>query len=191
MAKLAIDFKNKKQMALIAAAVGLGALYIYINFLLLPQIRGATKAYDKARKIRADVKVSEHDVSEIELLKKQVAQYHSKIDSYERMLPVEQEIPKLLEDLSGMAKGSGVKIVGITPLQSKQDDQSAEQIYQEIPILINAKSGYHEVGKFLSKLENADRFMKVADIDIKANKASPKRHDVEILVLTYVLLKNK
>ena len=43
----------------------------------------------------------------------------------------------------------------------------------------------------MAKLEDADRFMKVADIDIKANKATPKKHDVELLVLTYVLAKAK
>ena len=106
------------------------------------------------------------------------------------MLPAEQEIPKLLEDLSDMAKRANVKILGITPMASKQEAQPAE-IYQEIPILINAKSGYHELGKFLSDLENAGRFMKVADIKIKENKVSPKKHDVELLVLTYKLLRNK
>ena len=106
------------------------------------------------------------------------------------MLPVEQEVPKLLEMLSTMARSSNVKIVGITPLASKQEE-SPEKIYQEIPILISAKSGYHELGRFLSDLESSDRFMKVSDIDIKENKSNVKRHDVELLVVTYVLLEGK
>ena len=130
-------------------------------------------------------------ISSIDGLKKQVAQYQDKIQRYEGMLPAEQEIPKLLEDLSQMAKESNVKIVGLTPLQSKQGSQGPDEIYQEIPIRISARSGYHELGKFLSNLENSDRFMKVADIKIKENKATPKKHDVELLVLTYVLLWNK
>ncbi|MCX5680091.1 MAG: type 4a pilus biogenesis protein PilO, partial [Candidatus Omnitrophica bacterium] len=59
---------------------------------------------------------------------------------------------------------------------------------EEIPILINARSGYHELGKLLSNMENADRFMKVSDIQIKSNSQLPRKHEVEILVLTYVLL---
>ena len=174
-------------MMLIAASVGAVILYLYVNFLLLPQIRGAVKAYNNAKKIYAEVKASERAVSEVDGLKRQVSQYQNKIESYEKMLPVEQEIPKLLEDLSNMAKESSVKIVGITPLQAKEP-QTSEQIYQEIPILINARSGYHELGKFLSDLEGAGRFMKVVDINIKENKATAKRHDVELLVLTYVFL---
>lgn len=190
MAKLGIDLKNSRHLMLISVVLGLGILYLYINFLLLPQIRGVAKAYDKARKAGVDVRAAERDASKVEVLKKEVAQYKGKIESYESMLPAEQEIPKLLEDLSGMANNSGVKIIGITPLQSKREASSGQEIYQETPILINAKSGYHELGKFISRLESADRFMKVVDINISTSKASPKRHDVELLVLTYVLLRN-
>ena len=90
-----------------------------------------------------------------------------------------------------MAKRSDVKILGITPLASKQEAPASERAYQEIPILMNARSGYHELGKFLSDLENAGRFMKVVDIKIKENLSTPKKHDVELLILTYVLLESK
>ncbi|MDD5437294.1 MAG: type 4a pilus biogenesis protein PilO [Candidatus Omnitrophica bacterium] len=183
---LGIDLKNTRQVILIAVAAGAAVLFIYVKFLLIPQIQNGAGQFEKARRLRAEVAATERDVASIEGLKKQMMQYHTKIESYERMLPVEQEIPKLLEDLSNMAKRSGVKIVGITPLQS--DEEAREGIYQEIPILINAKSGYHELGKFLSELENASRFMKVVDIAIKENRAAPKRHEIEVLVATYKLI---
>ncbi|MDO8525560.1 MAG: type 4a pilus biogenesis protein PilO [Candidatus Omnitrophota bacterium] len=191
MIKLPIDLKNTKQMMAITAVIILGGSYLYVNFIILPQARGVARAYDKVRKIRAEVKISERDISGIDSLKKQMEKYQSKIESYERMLPIEQEVPKLLEELSVMAKSSNVKIIGITPVQPKQETDAQAQIYQEIPILINAGSGYHELGKFLSRLESADRFMRVVDINIKGNSMALKRHDVELLVLTYVLLENK
>ena len=40
-------------------------------------------------------------------------------------------------------------------------------------------------------LESSDRFMKIADIEIRANKTAPKKHDIELLILTYVLLNAK
>lgn len=190
MGKFQLDLKNAKQVTIIAVAATAGFLYLYVNFLLLPQISGITKAYKKLNNISSEVKAAERDVSKVDGLRKQVEASRDRIESYERTLPAGQEIPKLLSDLSDMAKRSGVKIVGITPLPPKDDKVPAQTIYQEIPILISAKSGYHELGKFISNLETSDRFMKVADISIKSNKASPKRHDVEILVLTYILLVN-
>jgi Tfp pilus assembly protein PilO len=190
MVKLAMDLKNKRQVALVACLIGALLLYLYVNFLLLPQISDVAAVYDRANKIRSGVKAAERNVAEIESLKKQVALYRGKIDSYERILPAEQGISKLLEDLSEMAKSANVKIVGITPLSSKQEPRP-DQIYQEIPILINAKAGYHELGRFLADLENSDRFMKIVDIKVMANKAAPKRHDIELMVLAYKLLPNR
>ncbi|MFA5142830.1 MAG: type 4a pilus biogenesis protein PilO [Candidatus Omnitrophota bacterium] len=183
---LGIKFKDTKQIMLVAALGGVLILVLYLKLLLVPQIRNVAKEYERARKLRVDVTTAERDISSVDSLKKQMAQYRTKIESYESMLPVEQEIPKLLEDLSSMAKRSGVKIVGITPLQS--GEEAREGIYQEIPILVNARSGYHELGKFLSELENASRFMKVVDLELKENKSAPKRHDVEVLVATYKLI---
>ena len=189
--KFPIDFKNTKQVALIALLAGIGVLYLYVNFLLLPQIYSVATIYGKTAKLESDLKSAESDISGVDGLRKQAALYRGKIEEYGRMLPAEQEIPKLLEDLSDMAKKSNVKIVGITPTQNKQEAQAPDAIYQAIPILISARSGYHELGKFLSDLENSDRFMKVADLKIKANNTAPKRHDIELLVLTYVLLGSK
>ena len=67
-------------------------------------------------------------------------------------------------------------------------DQKKAKAYQEIPIMISARSGYHELGSFISKLENADRFMEVSDIKLKANSANFRKHNVELIVSTYLLV---
>ncbi|MFA6141792.1 MAG: type 4a pilus biogenesis protein PilO [Candidatus Omnitrophota bacterium] len=187
---LQIDIKNPKQQMMILMALGvvLGVV-LYFSLLLKPQVFGVFNIAVKNNKMKGDLKSIEGDISNIERYKKDIASYKDKVDKYERMLPAEQEIPSLLETLSSMARGSGVKIVGIMPVPVKESKVKDEQIYQEIPILISAKSGYHELGSFLANLENSDRFMKVVDIGIKSNKLTPKKHDVELLVLTYILLK--
>ncbi len=181
---------NPRQAIMLASGIAIAMAFFYMKFLLIPQIYGAAKSFKQSNTLRSEVKTAEEEITKIDTLKKEISAYRSKIESYERMLPVEQEVPKLLETLSTMAKSSNVKIVGITPLASKQE-VSPEKIYQEIPILISARSGYHELGRFLSDLEGSDRFMKVVDIGIRENKSSVKRHDVELLVLTYVLLENR
>lgn len=197
MMKLPLNFKTNKQQTLIMTVLlGVLIVIVYFNFILIPQVKRVITVIVKTDKIRADVKNAKADIAKTDELKANMDAFKDKVESYEKMLPAEQEIPSLLENLSAMAKSSDVKILGITPAvqsEEKAKDKKAakDTIYQETPILISARSGYHEVGKFLADLENSDRFMKVADIEIRANKSSPKRHDVELLVLTYVLLKGK
>lgn len=162
----------------------------YISLFLKPQAAGLAGVMGGIKKVSSDLKAAEANIARVESFKKSIAAYNEKVGRYEKTLPTEQGIPRLLEDLSEMARDSNMKIVGIVPV-AKDDKGQRSQTYQEIPIIMSAKSGYHELGRFLTGLENSDRFMKVADIQIKSTRAMPKKHDVELLVLTYVLLEGK
>lgn len=186
-----IDFRDTKtQTIILMVLLGIIAFIVYVYIMFLPQVANDINIIGKTFKVREDLKEARSLISNKESLKNKVAEFNEKIELYEKKLPAQQEIPSLLENLSKMASNSNITIVGITPVgQSDTKDQKEKrgQIYQETPILITAKSGYHELGRFLNNLENGDRFMKVVDISIKANPAMPKRHDVELMVYTYVL----
>lgn len=187
-----IDLKDKKtQVFILIGLVSIFAVIVYFSFILIPQVERVFEAVGQASKIGADLKEAQHNIDNIPKFKTNIAAYEEKIDRYEKMLPTEQEIPALLESLSGMARNSNIKIVGIMPVITKEDKTKKAFVYQEKPILVNAKSGYHELGKFMSNMENADRFMKVSDIQIKTSSQSPSKHDVELTVLTYTLMKGK
>lgn len=187
-----IDIKNPKhQTIILAALIAILAVILYFTILLQSQVMRVVGVVIKNHKMKVELKSMESEIANIDRYKKEIDAYKDKVERYERMLPVEQEVPNLLENLSGMARGSGVKIVGITPVSTSEGKMREGNIYQEIPVLISAKSGYHELGNFMDKLEDSDRFMKVADIAINANKGAPRKHDLEVLILTYVLLKGK
>jgi len=187
-----LDLKNKRTqivLLIISAALAAAALYLYLVF--APQVAGVFKLTGDTGNMRSDLKSARTVIKGFEKLNTDLKERGQKVESYEKQLPAEQEIPALLENLSNMAKESDIKIVGIVPAMPKvKDDKSVDknQIYREIPILITAKSGYHELGQFLNKLENADRFMKVVDIDIRASASTPNKHDVELMICTYILL---
>jgi type IV pilus assembly protein PilO len=183
-----IDFKDPKvQNVILILLLGLIIFVLYIYFMLLPQVAYDIKTVGKTFRIRSEIKSARSLMAQKDELGKKASDYNAKIELYEKKLPAQQEIPDLLENLSKMAKNANITIVGITPVTVKLQKERKGQIYKEIPILITAKSGYHELGRFLSNLENADRFMKVADINMKVNASSPKKHDVELMVYTYVL----
>ncbi len=189
-----IDFKkDQPKMMVLIALVSVLALVLYSYLILGPQIERLTDVLGRSGKIISELKTAELLISKKDEFNKYIESSREKVEYYEKRLPVEQEIPSLLENLSSMAKSSNIKIIGITPLPLLPKDMLAQKgkIYKEIPILINAKSGYHELGTFLNKLENADRFMKVVDIEIKANKQTPKKHDVELIVCTYILARER
>jgi len=183
-----IDFKDKKtQTVILVVVLGIALFVLYLYFIFLPQVTNDINVIGKTIGIRRDLKEAKFLISQRDNLKKKVREYNEKIELYEKKLPAQQEIPSLLEDLSKMAKNANTTIIEIMPVTLKLQEERKGAVYQEIPILITAKSGYHELGYFLNNLEDGNRFMKVVDIGIKANAASPNKHDVELMVYTYVL----
>lgn len=192
MAKFALDFqKNKKQTAILITLVAVFALIAYLNFMLIPQAGSAIDTFRNVSKLNGEVKGALRDIKTIGDLEREISSYDEKIERYVKMLPAEKEIPAFLDSLAVMARDANVRIVAITPVAGKETEGEKGRIYQEMPIQISAKSGFHELGRFLASLESSDRFIKVVDLDIRGNNATPKRHDVDLLLTTYVLVKGR
>jgi type IV pilus assembly protein PilO len=183
--------KDQKKMVILVAIVTITTLFAYFHLLFMPQLSGLFATVAKVNKLKIEFKGATADISRIDDMKKAIASYDEKIGRYGDLLPTETGIPTLLESLSNMARSSGMKIVSIEPVEDKDSKSRRGQAYQAIPIKMSVRAGYHELGKFFSTIEDSERFIKIADIRIKSTVASPKKHDVELLVLTYILLEGK
>lgn len=183
--------KEQKQLLILGVVGTIALLFAYFNLLLIPQVKGLVKTASSRNRLSDELKKSESDVSRIGKLRSDIDSYSEKISRYGQLLPAEEGIPTLLESLADMARSSSMKIVSIVPLSGREPGIQPGQAYRAIPIMINARAGFHELGRFMATLESSGRLMKIADIRLKENRSSPKKHDVEILVMTYVLLTNK
>ena len=184
--------KNKKETLLLAAAVFFVLIGAYLFTFARPKIVELMTLFKDMRVMKNDISRVKDALAREGMLKKRVANMQEQVTLYEKKLPTEHEVPMLLEELSQMAKETYVKILGISPVYVKvgsADDKPKP--YKEIPISIHALSGYHQLGAFINKLENAGRFMKVSDIEIRASNKNKRAHDVELVISTYVLLKEE
>lgn len=193
---------NFKEQAFIVHSAGVVLiLLVYSLFFLRPTFSSFHNLNAQISKLKSELQRAKADIANIENLRKQSNSMKEKMDYVRLKFPKEAEVPSLLETLSTIAKESQVKIVEIKPekettlkeatAKSKSKlSPSAEglgKFYSEIPILINANCGYHQLGTFINRLENAGRFMKITDIQIEGNASSPKSHDVKLLVSIFVL----
>lgn len=166
----------------------IGLLYIYLFF--IPEIKGLFCKFAEGGRLKTGIIKVEKDWANIDYFEKRIIQLKEKIDYYEKKLPGEKEIPSVLGYLSEAAKKMGVRITEIEPLKLEQENgKDAALFYYKTPILLNAECGYHQLGRFLSRLEGADRFMKIDSIKIVANSRKANIHYVQLTVLTYVMKK--
>jgi type IV pilus assembly protein PilO len=89
------------------------------------------------------------------------------------LLPKEKEIPKLLKDISALGRNAGLDFLTFKPLPDIPRD-----FYAEIPITINVRGPYHNVGYFFDQVSKLTRIVSVTNVKM----SSPKKEGGEMLL---------
>lgn len=97
-----------------------------------------------------------------------------------KQLPIKNEMPELLDDVSTAATDTGVMLDSLSPEQERQ-----HQDYIELPIKFIVSGTYHQLAAFLSKLSVMSRIITVHNFVVeKANSDEVGSADENILSLT-------
>jgi type IV pilus assembly protein PilO len=89
------------------------------------------------------------------------------------LLPKEKEIPKLLKDISALGQNVGLDFLTFKPLADIPKD-----FYAEIPVTINVRGPYHNMGSFFDQVSKLERIVSVSNVKM----SSPKKEGGEMLL---------
>jgi type IV pilus assembly protein PilO len=159
-------------------------LGITVGIILLPLVIFYFSYYQsKAEKIKTlsqekvtiakqleEVKVKAADLAQFE---KEMAEAEEKFLETAVLLPKEKEIPKLLKDISALGQNAGLDFLTFKPLADIPKD-----FYAEIPISINVRGPYHNMGFFFDQVSKLERIVSVSNIKM----SSPKKEGGEMLL---------
>jgi type IV pilus assembly protein PilO len=159
-------------------------LGIMVGILLLPLVVFYFSYYQqKAKKIENldQQKVSlTQQVQEVKLKAADLAKFEKEMKEAEDLffetavlLPKEKEIPKLLKDISALGQTVGLDFLTFKPLADIPKD-----FYAEIPVTINVRGPYHNMGSFFDQVSKLERIVSVSNVKM----SSPKKEDGEMLL---------
>jgi len=120
-------------------------------------------------------------VAQIPDLERSIAGAEEKIVYYEAKLPGKDEVAALFKELDEKAQEARVQYMTI----SEASEEMGEH-YTKFTRKIVLTGGYHEVGRFINKLEALDRLVRVDDISMESDPSQPFQHNVVLVVSTYV-----
>ena len=99
-------------------------------------------------------------------------------------MPGEDKIPNFLSSLTDIANEHKVKLMSINPAKLKISDKTS--VYTEYPIALGIKGGYHQIARFVNKLENLERFVKINHISIASDKDDALKHTADIYLSIFI-----
>ena len=182
---------------LLGGVIGIAVLYMYVAMILAPLWRQASSLGERVSSARAQLAALRQATTNEAAIQEQHHSLQGAVVSLRGQLPSEDELPAVIEFLSGLASQTQVKIQTIfpqRPLNHQPDDRllaaqgktAAElMVYKEIPIQIDAQANYHQLGTFLSLVEASKKPMQVTTLRVSSNPKEPRWHNVNLSLLTY------
>src|SRR3989344_131290 len=152
-----IDEKNRHYF-LIGALLFIFLLDYFI--LMRPQMVILTKISPELKLLSQDIEKAREDIGKLGFYQAEVRRLESQLAQTSKTIKSKEEVSIILEQISRMANRNNIRIDQIMPSMEEQKVllEDNKRTYYALPILVQAKSGYHDFGRFLNQMERNDLF---------------------------------
>ncbi|MBO1270963.1 MULTISPECIES: type 4a pilus biogenesis protein PilO [Shewanella] len=132
----------------------------------------------KEQQLREDFRSKYQLAANLELYREQLKQMEAQFAELLKMLPSQNEMPGLLDDLTFVATDSGLRIRSID-----WDAEIQRDFYIEYPIRMSVTGDYHQMGHMVSGVAKLPRIVSLHDFVIK--READGNLSMEVLAKTY------
>lgn len=186
LARLSALKENAKAMMIIIVIVLLldGVVFLRGQFI------SVVRMFTGANQSKTDIQTAKRDIQSFSSYKTRLVDLKTELAKLNKKTIKEEEMPVVIEAISKFADNSVVRILKIKPMiEEGQKSATAEQGgFKRIKIVITAKSGFHQLGRFIALLESATNFLDIKSIDIRSDEQEYMKQLV-IIVLEVVQAK--
>ena len=150
------DIWDKRKKVIIRIAIFLLAIMVANKAIYQPQ----------GKKIKI---LKAHLTEEIEKnkLADEINELGNRINLYRHKTSAQRDTSWIINKIFDIAKDMKTEVISLQPQQIEE-----ENLYVRLPLRVTIKVGYHELGKFLSRIENSENFIKVDSLVVDAVEAS-------------------
>jgi type IV pilus assembly protein PilO len=167
-----IPLAPRMKVAIVALILLLPVVIFYFLY-YQPKADEITSLTNKTVQLKKDVQEAKAKAANKEQFEKELAAAQVVFDEMAVLLPKEKEIPKLLKDISSLGRNAGLDFLTFKPLADIPKD-----FYAELPVSINVRGPYHNMGFFFDQVSKLERIVSVTNIKM----SSPTKEGGEMLL---------
>ncbi len=174
---------------MLGGIVAFALIYPFASFFMTPR----NEANDVVRDRLESLQIQNRQAGVIlarggEDLENRMATYERHVARLEELIPAQEEVPALVDDIQARARVSGVEVVGLDPEPTEPAGPYNRTGYQ-----MTVVGDYHDVGRFLTEIASLPRIVTPVQVDMESYLGVSQRADMVSPVLatfrieTYVL----
>ncbi len=167
---------------LVWIVVFVGIIFAGYKFLISPLQATQAVAIEKEVTLKKQFEDKAFQAANLIAYRKQMVEMKESFGALISQLPSDTEVPGLLEDISNRGSASGLTFNAIT-LQR----ETSREFYIQLPIKIQAKGSFHDMGAFVSGVASLPRIVTLTNFSIKpkGRRGDSSNLQLDITASTY------
>lgn len=180
-----LDFENVGSWPIIGRAV-LWVLIAMLTagvgywFVILPQIEQLERVQVEEVQKRQRFESFAVQAASLEVYRAQLVEVEQSFSALLSQLPSETEVPGLLDDISESGLNSGLSF---DKIQLRSD--IVREYYVELPIEIEVRGGFHDMGTFVSGVAGLSRIVTLHNFEITGDDPSALKMSINASTYRY------
>jgi Tfp pilus assembly protein PilO len=164
-----MNMDEKKLYGVLAGVLVLIFLADYF-IIMRPQLNALSTINADMEVKRQEIQKAKENIGKLEQYQEQVDDLQKTLDEMNASVKPIDEISLILEQISNIADDQNVKLDQLNPNPQEQELllENNKVAYYAFPILIEARTQYHDFGRFLNALENANLCLRIKDLSISS-----------------------
>ena len=171
--------------------IGIGFLSIlvlvaWIKLLILPQQKSLAEDRTRIKGLQPKVTAFRQKLIQLPHIESEISRLSS-LHKLPMVRPMEEQLPQLLDLIAQTAHLSGVRLRAVKPSMEDLSHLTAGPSgFIELPIQVEAVSGYEEMIEFLHALETSEILVRGKTLEIKADPKDFSHHPANLLLEAYL-----
>lgn len=154
---------QRDQILLVACFVAVGAIYGYWEYLWKPERDELALVQTRIDTLEAQNEIARREVARgtASRLKQEAEEYQRMLVIMRQLVPVANEVPTLLDQVSTAARRTGLDLGDVTPL-----GVIAGEIFDTHRYRIGVSGSYHRIARFLNNIGSLTRIVAPMNLNV-------------------------
>ncbi|MCE5271016.1 type 4a pilus biogenesis protein PilO [bacterium] len=187
---MAINTSDPKvQKALLVILLAGGLAYAWFTYMFQPRQEELATLEEQVKRVETDLATAQAIVqaADTAALRSELEKRARELELAEALLPREENLPRLLQEVTLEADRQGLKFALFEPKPPVQ-----HELYQERPYQVTLRGGYHQTAAFLSNVAGLRQIVKPSALRIiredNPEDDSGETVSASMLLTTYLMI---
>ncbi len=163
--KTKFNLKDPKyRIPILLIVIGIGMIATWYYYVYAPNLEKINQLEQKVKAKQDTLRTIQALKPQLNMLREELQLAENKLDSLKSIFPDHKEIPRLIREITSVARATGIITTKFNPMPDVEKEYYVENHYN-----IAVSGGYHQLAEFFAFLANFTLIINLSSMHISTN----------------------